>query len=47
MKKASIRDLHTRTAERHGTSRGLEQAKRGDARPMREFLETLAKGHGR
>jgi PHD/YefM family antitoxin component YafN of YafNO toxin-antitoxin module len=27
-------------------SRGLEQAKRGDGRPMREFLETLAKEHG-
>ena len=29
-----------------GISRGLEQAKRGEGRPMREFLETLGKGHG-
>jgi hypothetical protein len=29
-----------------GISRGLEQAKRGEGRPMREFLENLAKGHG-
>ena len=29
-----------------GISRGLEQAKRGEGRPMREFLETLAQGHG-
>jgi PHD/YefM family antitoxin component YafN of YafNO toxin-antitoxin module len=29
-----------------GISRGLEQAKRGEGRPMREFLETLAKVHG-
>jgi PHD/YefM family antitoxin component YafN of YafNO toxin-antitoxin module len=29
-----------------GIGRGLEQAKRGEGRPMREFLETLAKGHG-
>ena len=29
-----------------GISRGLEQAKRGEGRLMREFLETLAKGHG-
>ena len=29
-----------------GISRGLEQAKRGEGRPMREFLEALAKGHG-
>ena len=27
-------------------SRGLEQAKRGEGRPMREFLETLASEHG-
>jgi PHD/YefM family antitoxin component YafN of YafNO toxin-antitoxin module len=27
-------------------SRGLEQAKRGDGRPMRQFLEELAKEHG-
>jgi PHD/YefM family antitoxin component YafN of YafNO toxin-antitoxin module len=32
----SIRDI----------SRGLEQAKRGEGRPMREFLEDLAKEHG-
>lgn len=29
-----------------GISRGLEQAKRGEGRPMREFLESLAKEHG-
>jgi PHD/YefM family antitoxin component YafN of YafNO toxin-antitoxin module len=29
-----------------GISRGLEQAKRGEGRPMREFLEALAKEHG-
>jgi len=27
-------------------SRGLEQAKRGEGRPMREFLEELAREHG-
>lgn len=27
-------------------SRGLEQAKRGEGRPMRQFLEELAKEHG-
>ena len=26
--------------------RGLEQAKRGEGQPMREFLETLAQQHG-
>ena len=29
-----------------GISRGLEQAKRGEGRPMREFLEALGKEHG-
>src|ERR1035437_3022426 len=29
-----------------GISRGLEQAKRGEGRPMRDLIETLAKGHG-
>jgi PHD/YefM family antitoxin component YafN of YafNO toxin-antitoxin module len=29
-----------------GISRGLEQAKRGEGRQMREFLEELAKEHG-
>jgi PHD/YefM family antitoxin component YafN of YafNO toxin-antitoxin module len=29
-----------------GISRGLEQAKRGEGRPMRGFLDTLAKEHG-
>jgi PHD/YefM family antitoxin component YafN of YafNO toxin-antitoxin module len=29
-----------------GISRGLEQAKRREGRPMREFLESLAKEHG-
>lgn len=27
-------------------SRGLEQVKRGEGRPMREFLEALANEHG-
>jgi PHD/YefM family antitoxin component YafN of YafNO toxin-antitoxin module len=27
-------------------SRGLEQAKRGEGRPMREFLEELSREHG-
>ncbi|MEP7355329.1 MAG: type II toxin-antitoxin system Phd/YefM family antitoxin [Acidobacteriota bacterium] len=27
-------------------SRGLEQAKRGEGKPMREFLNLLAKEHG-
>jgi PHD/YefM family antitoxin component YafN of YafNO toxin-antitoxin module len=29
-----------------GISRGLEQAQRGEGRPMREFLQALAKDHG-
>jgi PHD/YefM family antitoxin component YafN of YafNO toxin-antitoxin module len=29
-----------------GVSRALEQAKRGEGRQMREFLEELAKEHG-
>lgn len=29
-----------------GISRGLEQAKLGEGRPMREFLESLANEHG-
>ena len=29
-----------------GISRGLEQAKRGEGRAMREFLEALATRHG-
>jgi len=29
-----------------GIGRGLEQAKRGEGRQMREFLEELAKEHG-
>ncbi len=28
-----------------GIGRGLEQAKRGDGKPLREFLEALAKEH--
>jgi len=28
-----------------GISRGLEQANRGEGRPMREFLEELAREH--
>ena len=29
-----------------GVRRGLEQMKRGEGRPMREFLEKLAEKHG-
>ena len=29
-----------------GISRGLEQAQRGEGRPMRRFLQALAKEHG-
>jgi hypothetical protein len=29
-----------------GISRGLEQASRGEGRPVREFLEELASDHG-
>ncbi|MBL8232068.1 MAG: type II toxin-antitoxin system Phd/YefM family antitoxin [Bryobacterales bacterium] len=29
-----------------GISRGLEQAKRGEGRPMRQFLKSLAKEQG-
>ena len=29
-----------------GVGRGLEEAKRGEGRPMREFLEELASEHG-
>jgi PHD/YefM family antitoxin component YafN of YafNO toxin-antitoxin module len=29
-----------------GISRGMEEAKRLERKPMREFLESLAKGHG-
>ena len=29
-----------------GITRGLEQAKRGEGQPMREFLDELAKEHG-
>jgi PHD/YefM family antitoxin component YafN of YafNO toxin-antitoxin module len=29
-----------------GISRGLEQAKRGEGRPMRDYLQALAKEHG-
>ena len=29
-----------------GISRGLEQAKRGEGRPMRKFLEQIASEHG-
>ncbi|MGA2271874.1 MAG: type II toxin-antitoxin system Phd/YefM family antitoxin [Bryobacteraceae bacterium] len=29
-----------------GISRGLEQARRGEGRPMREFLEEIAREHG-
>lgn len=27
-------------------SKGIEQSKRGEGRPMREFLESLARDHG-
>jgi prevent-host-death family protein len=33
-------------ASLRGISRGLEQAKRGEGRPIREFLEEFAKEHG-
>jgi PHD/YefM family antitoxin component YafN of YafNO toxin-antitoxin module len=29
-----------------GIGRGLEQARRGEGRPMREFLEEIAREHG-
>ena len=29
-----------------GINRGLEQAKRGEGRPLREFIEALAREHG-
>jgi PHD/YefM family antitoxin component YafN of YafNO toxin-antitoxin module len=29
-----------------GISRGMEQAKRGEGKPMREFLESVAREHG-
>ena len=32
--------------ELRSVGRGLEQAKRGEGRPMREFLESLAGEHG-
>jgi PHD/YefM family antitoxin component YafN of YafNO toxin-antitoxin module len=40
-----LEDQETLEALR-SVSRGLEQAQRGEGRPMREFLEALAKEHG-
>src|SRR5664279_2801062 len=39
-------DDHDLLESIRGISRGLQQAKRGEGRPMREFIETLANGHG-
>jgi len=37
---------HDSTEALAAIRRSLEQAKRGESRPMREFLESLAKEHG-
>ncbi|MDP2996099.1 MAG: type II toxin-antitoxin system Phd/YefM family antitoxin [Bryobacterales bacterium] len=39
-------DDHELLESIRGISRGLEQAKRGEGRPMRGFLEALANEHG-
>jgi PHD/YefM family antitoxin component YafN of YafNO toxin-antitoxin module len=39
-------DDHDLLESIRGISRGLEQAKRGEGRPMRDFLEALARKHG-
>ena len=39
-------DDHELLESIRGISRGLEQAKRGEGRPMRDFLEALAGKHG-
>jgi len=39
-------DDHELLESIRGISRGLEQARRGEGRPMRDFLEALAKEHG-
>jgi len=39
-------DDHELLESIRGISRGLEQAKRGEGRPMRDFLEALASEHG-
>jgi len=39
-------DDHELLESIRGISRGLEQAKRGRGRPVRDFLETLASEHG-
>ncbi len=43
---ASVDALRRERDERIGIGRGLEEAKRGEGRPMREFLEELAGEHG-
>jgi PHD/YefM family antitoxin component YafN of YafNO toxin-antitoxin module len=39
-------DDHELLESLRGVSRGLEQAKRGEGRPMREFLQALTREHG-
>jgi PHD/YefM family antitoxin component YafN of YafNO toxin-antitoxin module len=39
-------DDHELLESLRGIGRGLEQAKRGEGRPMRHFLEALASEHG-
>ena len=39
-------DDHELLESIRGISRGLEQAKRGEGRPMRDFLGALARKHG-
>ena len=39
-------DDHVLLESIRGVGRGLEQASRGEGRPMREFLEALAREHG-
>jgi hypothetical protein len=36
---------HQRLATLCGIARGIKQAKRGEERPMRKFLEELAREH--
>ena len=39
-------DNHELLESIRGINRGLEQAKRGEGRPLREFIEALAREHG-
>ena len=39
-------DDHELLESIRGISRGLEQARQGEGRPMRDFLEALASEHG-